>query len=523
MKTPWWKNSKQLTAYFLFGAICLVFVFFGLPSSHRDQIGSGYVAEVNDAVIPLRELQRQMEEVQRSYQQAFGENYDFSRDRDRIRNNTINALVNHEVSYQAASRYGMRATDQAVQSFIVSQPLFQKDGRFQRDFYNNFLVASRLDAVDLEEAIRKDLSNRQLHLIFGEVMRPTEFEVSKLNRAQDSKIEIEFVKLNAELLSKNLPVAKEQVDKKLLEGEFLKTVEHAYQAQLDRYTQKEQIRARHILIKVKDEAEKDNALERAKKIYEEAKKEDFAQLARRYSEDEGSKDKGGDLGYFARGAMVPEFEAKAFSLNQNEISEPVRSSLGYHVIRLEDKKPETTTPLSAVKLEIAQSILRNEQGHEKLKQLESFFTAGNEKLVNEMLKLSQVNWQTTGEFNLAAPQVPQLPNSPEFIQAAFSMQEVGKTYSKPLSFRGDTYLMRLKKLDIASESSLEKVMKPVVKIPKDNPRNALDPFSQSLGAPLSVEQVAQRRTSAAVEAFIQRQRSLSRVEIEPSLLGVAQQ
>jgi foldase protein PrsA len=113
----------------------------------------------------------------------------------------------------------------------------------------------------------------------------------------------------------------------------------------------EQVRARHILLKTEEEARE--VLQRLKKG------EDFAKLAREKSADEGTKQRGGDLGYFPRGRMAKEFEEAAFSLKVGEISDVVKTSFGYHIIKLEDRVPERIPPYEEVKREVKDLLIRN--------------------------------------------------------------------------------------------------------------------------------------------------------------------
>jgi foldase protein PrsA len=105
-----------------------------------------------------------------------------------------------------------------------------------------------------------------------------------------------------------------------------------YNQHIDTYTNME-VKASHILVEKEEEAK--NILEKINKG------EDFGELAKKYSKDPGSKEKGGDLGYFSKGMMVPEFEKAAFALKKGEISAPVKTKHGYHIIKVVDTKKET--------------------------------------------------------------------------------------------------------------------------------------------------------------------------------------
>ena len=144
-----------------------------------------------------------------------------------------------------------------------------------------------------------------------------------------------------------------------------KAIEKYYAQHKDRYQEPEAVRARHILIEVPQGASKEEeakALKKAKELRQRALKgEDFAKLAREYSADPGSRDKGGELGFFTRGQMVKEFENAAFSLKPGEISQPVRTAFGYHLIQVEEKRPAKQKSLEEVKQQIQQEMTKEKQ------------------------------------------------------------------------------------------------------------------------------------------------------------------
>lgn len=135
-----------------------------------------------------------------------------------------------------------------------------------------------------------------------------------------------------------------------------KEVEEFYNQNKEKFKQKEEVRASHIIILTNDKGEK-KAEETINKIYNEIKGGlDFAEAAKKYSED-GSAQQGGDLGYFSRGKMVQEFEEVAFRLNKNEISKPFKSRFGYHILKITDKKSEKQLSFEEVKENIKNLII----------------------------------------------------------------------------------------------------------------------------------------------------------------------
>ncbi len=138
-----------------------------------------------------------------------------------------------------------------------------------------------------------------------------------------------------------------------------------YEKHKNLYIEPEAIHARHILIPVlKDASPKEDkeALKKAQEIRKRILKgEDFAALAKEYSVDPGTRDKGGDLGFFTRGQMIEEFEKAAFALRPGEISQPVRTPFGYHIIKVEEKRPAKQKSYEEVKEQIKQELWQHKQ------------------------------------------------------------------------------------------------------------------------------------------------------------------
>ena len=122
-----------------------------------------------------------------------------------------------------------------------------------------------------------------------------------------------------------------------------------YENQVGAQKSDQEVRACHILVESKD---------KAREVYEKlAHGSDFARLAKEYSKDPGSKDQGGDLGFFGRGQMVPQFEEVAFRLKKGEVSEPFESQFGWHIVRLDDRRQRSAPTFEAVKGQVVASMI----------------------------------------------------------------------------------------------------------------------------------------------------------------------
>jgi peptidyl-prolyl cis-trans isomerase C len=138
-----------------------------------------------------------------------------------------------------------------------------------------------------------------------------------------------------------------------------------YDKNPDLFKSPEQVKARHILIQVPKEASEEDKKKLKEKADEVLKKvkagEDFAKLAAENSDDPGTKSKGGELGFFSKGSMVPAFEQAAFSLKPGEVSELVETEFGFHVIKVDEKKEAVSEPFDTIKGKVTQQVLREKQ------------------------------------------------------------------------------------------------------------------------------------------------------------------
>ena len=138
-----------------------------------------------------------------------------------------------------------------------------------------------------------------------------------------------------------------------------------YDKNPDLFKSPEQVKARHILIQVPKEAteeEKKKLKEKADEVLKKVKAgEDFTKLAAEYSDDPGTKSKGGELGFFSKGSMVPAFEQAAFSLKPGEVSELVETEFGFHVIKVDEKKEAVAEPFETIKEKVTKQVLREKQ------------------------------------------------------------------------------------------------------------------------------------------------------------------
>ncbi len=224
-------SAKSVTAIILFGAIILVFVFFGLPG--RLGAGVGSIARVNNSLISLADFQQEENRIQQYYQNLFGSQMDFSSQRQLLRQQALENLIRMELVSQAAQKNGILTTDAEVRDFIVKDiPFFQQNGQFQREFYSRYLESTRSTPADFENKVRKDIANVRARQIFEIVAGPTAVELKKLQDLKAQKINVLFVKIDQEAASKALSKEKAEAAIKALDEALVKGDEAAVNAQL---------------------------------------------------------------------------------------------------------------------------------------------------------------------------------------------------------------------------------------------------------------------------------------------------
>jgi peptidyl-prolyl cis-trans isomerase D len=300
----------------------------------------------------------------------------------------LTQLVDEEAMAAEARKQKISVSDAEIRERILNMPGFQENGRFVGEArYRQILQFQNppMTTSDFESNLRRALSIDKLRTALTGWMSVNDADVVAEYRKRNEKVKLDVVPVTAEAFKSQVIVTdadlsahfdknkesyrigeKRKVKYALLNVEQVRStitvpepeIAAFYQQNIAQYQTPAQVRASHILLHTegKDEAAvKTLAEDLIKKA--QAPGADFAALAKQYSEDETNKAIGGDLDYFGRGRMVPEFEAAAFAMKVGEISSmPVKSSFGYHIIKIVDSKPDTTRPLAEVHGEIEDQL-----------------------------------------------------------------------------------------------------------------------------------------------------------------------
>jgi peptidyl-prolyl cis-trans isomerase D len=391
------KHAKSWLIKFLIAIIAVVFVFYFGYSFTADQALK--IAYVNGEVISGPEYQKTYRDMisalQVRYQDQWNDNMVKAFN---VKQRALQTLIDQRLMTQAAKRLGIDVTESEVQRSIMGYPAFQLNGRFDIRRYQSILSQNRMKPEDFEATMTHDLLDKKLKQFLFAFLDVTEQGVLEYYTFVKEKIKIGFVEFKPEDFKKSVKfdqaALKEYFDShkesyrvpKKIKVTYIeiapkdfkgginvseKEIQSFYEYNNEAYSQPKQVKARHILFKLAEDALKE-AEDKVKKAAEEVlakarQGENFAELAGEYSQGP-TKAKGGDLGYFKKGQMMPAFEEAAFKMKKDEISDLVRTQFGYHIIKVEDIKEASTKSLEEVREEIVETLamsVATELAHEK--------------------------------------------------------------------------------------------------------------------------------------------------------------
>jgi len=376
------ERAQGVLAWIIIGAICLSFALWGLNSYFSETDEGFQAALVNDEKVTVYEYRIAYSNEQARMQQMFGDNFDADMFEDQIKQTALNRVIDNSLLIQQATNAGMHVSDEQLAQRIQSIGAFLEEGVFSRAVYEQQINQAGESTAGFEYRIRRGLIADQLvNGVIGSSFA-TNDEIALIVKLRDQEREIGYVTIPVEKFKEDINVSDEEIkahydantdkyktqEKVQLDYLEMKVedlmssvvlgdteLEDYYEEQKERFVTQEQRRARHILIELGEDA--DAAKQKAQGIYEKAKAgEDFETLAKENSDDLGSANEGGDLGFFAKGIMDENFEEAAYSMNVGDISEPVRSEFGYHIIKLEEIQASTGKTFSEVRADIESEV-----------------------------------------------------------------------------------------------------------------------------------------------------------------------
>ena len=439
--------------------VVLTFVVFYIPDFLSGATGAASgeaLAYVEGAPITVQTFQRRYNAQINAYRNAYGGQINDQLIKQLgIDRQILSQLVDEEAMVAEARKQGIKVSDAEIRERIVALPGFQDNGKFvgeQR--YRQILQFQNppMSTNEFETSLRRALQIEKLRGALTGWMTVSDAEVAAEYRKRNEKVKLDVVPINAEAFKGQVNVTdaelaaafekskeryrigeKRKIKYALLNVEEVRKtitvpdaeIEAFYKSNLSQYQTPAQLRASHILFKLegKDEATVKAKAEEVLKMAK-APGADFAALAKKYSEDESNSQNGGDLDYFGRGRMVPEFEQAAFAMKTGEISSaPVKTAFGYHIIKMVDNKPEQTRPLAEVKTEIEDQLKWQKAQAEAEKVAKSL--EGQLKTAADLDRVAKEKNMVVTESGLilSADPLPGIGTQPEFAGRLFGMKE----------------------------------------------------------------------------------------------------
>jgi peptidyl-prolyl cis-trans isomerase D len=380
----------------LFGFLWLViaaFIILYIPAFDPSNAAgpSAVLAEVGGLPITVGEYQRAFVRQREMYQSMYQGRLDAEMmKRLGLEEQVFEALRDERVLSLEAERLGVTVDDESVKKRIATGREFQIDGRFMGGTeLRRRLELQGMSVADFEAQLRAQMLREKVIALVTDGVQVSPGDVEKEFRRRTEQVKAEYVAVDLSRFMPQVTATDDEVrarfearkdayrfperrvlsyvlvDAAALQPRVALTdrdLETFYNANQDDFEEPDQACASHVLVKVKpDETGEGHPDDEAKRLAEAALAQlkggaDFATVARTVSEDQGSAPNGGDLSCFGRGAMVPEFDSAVFSLNEGQMSDLVKSSFGYHIIRLNSRKEATTAPFAQVKERIRQQL-----------------------------------------------------------------------------------------------------------------------------------------------------------------------
>ncbi len=438
----------------LLGFVALSMVAYLVPGGPGGPSMAGndtVVAEIGDKKVTLQEVQRTLQGALRGKQFP-----------TEMLQNYIPVLVDQMIAERAvayqADRMGFTVSEEELGNSLRSMLGNILQGGFDKDRYTAFLAQQNMTVAEFEGNVRTQMLLTKLRNIVLEGVVVTPDEIEGEYRRRNEKVKLDYILFNADSLKKEVKLTPEDIQKffgtsraafrvpEKRSFEVLVANEEkigasinlgddvlraAYGANLDRYRSGERVMARHILLMTQNKSADDaKKLEvKAGELLKQVKAGgDFAELAKKNSEDPGSAPKGGDLGWVSKGQMVPNFEATAFSLKKGETSNVIKTEYGFHIVQVTDREDARVKPFDEVKAELATETKR--------KQVFDRMQSAAEQARAALVKSPGSGAQIAQQFNLnhyvvqnasANDPVQEIGINAEFGGTMFGLQKGGVT------------------------------------------------------------------------------------------------
>lgn len=487
------KDKSKLGYRILLGAVVLVLggsmLLYLVPQGPTSgEVSTDTVAKVGDESVSVQDIRKQLDQIERNnqvpraleglyaqqilQQLVFQKEIEYEAKRlgitvsDQERADRIRQFL--PTAFNGGSFVGIDQYSAMVQQrFQLTVPVFEeliRQGLLEEKFRKLVTDGISVDPGELQEEFR--YKNEKVKLDYALIkpeeleakINPSEAEIKAAYERSKSKYQVpERRSVRYALLDVNQLRQSLQISDGMLKAQ--------YQANIQQYQVPNQVHVQHILFKTvgQPDAAVEEIRKKAEDVLKQAKKgAKFDELAKKYSEDPGSKDKGGDLGWIRQGQTVPEFEKTAFSLAPGQISDLVKTQYGFHIIKVLEKETAHTKPFEEVKSSIRAPLLLSEadkQASNTADQLAAAIRRSNKISLDDLAKQ---HYLTLGETRLVSPTDPllELGNSQDVKDAIFRLRSGELTL--PIRTDRGYVVLSLKEVQPAHQGTLEEVRDRVI-------------------------------------------------------------
>ena len=373
-------GSDGILAKVIIGLIIIVFGLFGFGSITTFLAPVPKVATVNGQDVTQQAMEIAVERNRRLLQ-ARGGNLDQINE-DELRDNVLRGLISREILSQATDDFDLYYSDVLLDDEIITNDVFKVDGVFNADQFQNVIRSAGYTPLVYRDEMRTDSMFSQMLAGIRQSSFVTEAESKRYSSLLSQTRDLAYLQIRVDGLIDEVSVSDEEIadyyaDRSVdfvteetvnlqyveLKHEQLaaelevdeEALEQYYRENQGDYSTEELRRVAHILIEASEDLSMEATQEKANEVYGRIKQgEDFAALAGDESDDVGSSDNGGDLGFNPLGTFFPEFEAAAYDLALGQVSEPVETEIGYHIIKLLEINEAVQPSLADVRVEVEQ-------------------------------------------------------------------------------------------------------------------------------------------------------------------------
>ncbi len=436
----------------ILGAIVVVFIFWGVGSFQtRD---GAWVAKVNGETVSAEQYNETYNSLVQRYRSAYGQRFNDEMIKMlNLKQQALDQLIEKQLLLNEALRLKMNVSDDELIDSIRQMPVFQNNGVFDEKRYRGLLTQNRLTPESFEKIQKEMLLVDKLRSFVMDSVRVSENEIVEWYNWKHEMLQIDYAFVDPAKLTDTVvndtEVSQYYTDhqdefktepKRIARYVEIKPdafadqvslteeeIKEYYETRMSEFEKPKTVEARHILFKLPQEAS-DQAVEtyreKALSVMKMAKEgKDFAELAKQYSDDPGSKENGGQLGSFKKEDMVQPFAEKAFSMSAGEISQPVRTQFGWHIIKVEKVNEASTQSF-----EQASPIIRKKLTDERAGNLAfDAVTTLNDKMLdfNDFEKAAEEGKYTITVSKPLTRKGSEEIKSPKFAEAVFSLERDG--------------------------------------------------------------------------------------------------